>query len=126
MKKSVEQIFEDVAARGYIEEKKIRLLCRRSNEERRDVCDYSMMAEGLSISPEQAQKGLIWLYKEARKRNTRMGWREIEIVKNATKDDFSFMGLYDAGNRMHSCYTPVYELGGMEYYYYGGEVQIVG
>lgn len=126
MKKSVEQIFEDVAARGYIEEKEIRLLCRRSNEERRDVCDYSMMGEGLSISPEQAQKGLIWLYKEARKRNKRMGWREIEIVKNATKDDFSFMGLYDAGNRMCSCYTPVYKLGGMEYYYYGGEVQIVG
>ena len=52
--------------------------------------------------------------------------REIDIIKNATPEDFMFCGFYDAGNRYFSVFMPVYRCGAMEYYVSGGKIQVVG
>ena len=129
--KATETIIAEIAERGYITEKEINLLKCRSNREGRDVINYELMGEDVPLTAEQGAKALLWL-KKLLKRNgepregQNLGYREINIIKNATENDFSFVCLYDCGNKWHSCFVPVYRCGGMEYYVLGGKINVVG
>lgn len=128
--KANESIIAEVAERGYITEKEINLLKCRSNREGRDVINYELISDAVPVTPEQGAKGLLWL-KKLLKRNgepregQNLGWREIDIIKSATENDFSFVCLYDCGNRS-SNFVPVYRCGAMEYYVLGGKINVVG
>ena len=129
--KANESIIAEVAERGYITEKEINLLKCRSNREGRDVINYELISDGVPVTTEQGAKGLLWL-KKLLKRNGEpregqyLGWREIDIIKNATENDFSFVCLYDCGNKSFSNFVPVYRCGAMEYYVLGGKINVVG
>ena len=129
--KTNEAIITEVVERGYITEKEISLLKCRSNREGRDVIDYELLGEEVPVTPEQGAKGLLWL-KKLLKRNgeprkgQNLGYREINIIKNATGNDFEFVCLYDCGNKNFSNFVPVYRCGAMEYYVLGGKINVVG
>lgn len=129
--KATESIITEIAERGYITEKEINLLKCRSNREGRDVINYELLGDGVPLTAEQGAKGLLWL-KKLLKRNgepregQNLGYREIDIIKNATENDFSFVCLYDCGNKWNSCFIPVYRCGAMEYYVLGGKINVVG
>lgn len=128
--KANESIIAEIAEKGYITEKEISLLKCRSNREGRDVINYELMGEDVPVTPEQGAKGLLWL-KKLLKRNgepregQNLGWREIDIINNATEKDFGFVCLYDCGNRS-SNFVPVYRCGAMEYYVTAGKINVVG
>ena len=128
--KATETIIKEIAEKGFITEKEISLLKCRSNREGRDVINYELLDEAVPVTPEQGAKGLLWL-KKLLKRNgepregQNLGWREIDIIKNTTENDFSFVCLYDCGNRS-SNFVPVYRCGAMEYYVLGGKINVVG
>lgn len=128
--KTNEAIIAEVAERGYITEKEINLLKCRSNREGRDVINYELISDAVPVTPEQGAKALLWL-KKLLKRNgepregQNLGWREIDIIKSASENDFSFVCLYDCGNRS-SNFVPVYRCGAMEYYVLGGKINVVG
>lgn len=129
--KANESIIAEVAERGYITEKEINLLKCRSNREGRDVINYELISDAVPVTTEQGAKGLLWL-KKLLKRNgepregQNLGWREIDIIKSATENDFSFVCLYDCGNKSFSNFVPVYRCGAMEYYVLGGKINVVG
>ena len=129
--KANESIITEVVERGYITEKEINLLKCRSNREGRDVINYELISDGVPVTTEQGAKGLLWL-KKLLKRNgepregQNLGWREIDIIKSATENDFSFVCLYDCGNKSFSNFVPVYRCGAMEYYVLGGKINVVG
>ena len=129
--KATEAIVTEVAERGYITEKEISLLKCRSNREGRDVINYELLGDAVPVTPEQGAKGLLWL-KKLLKRNgepregQNLGWREIDIIKSATENDFEFVCLYDCGNKWNSCFVPVYRCGAMEYYVLCGKINVVG
>ena len=129
--KANEPIITEVAERRYITEKEISLLKCRSNREGRDVINYELLCDAVPVTPEQGAKGLLWL-KKLLKRNgepregQNLGYREINIIKNATGNDFSFVCLYDCGNKRFSSFVPVYRCGAMEYYVLGGKINVVG
>ena len=131
-----ETIFENVRLNGYISEREINLLKNRSNKEGHDLFEYNLVDEvgegyGVPVTPEQGAKGLHWLQSLIKrngepKSGQNLGWREIEIIKNATKDDFTFRGFYAAGNSWCTYFVPLYSVGGMEYYVNGGKIQVIG
>ena len=129
--KANETIIAEVAERGYITEKEINLLKCRSNREGRDVIDYELLCDAVPLTAEQGAKALLWL-KKLLKRNgepregQNLGYREINIIKNATENDFEFVCLYDCGNKRFSSFVPVYRCGAMEYYVLGGKINVVG
>ena len=129
--KATETIIAEIAERGYITEKEINLLKCRSNREGRDVINYELLGEYVPVTPEQGEGGLLWL-KKLLKRNgepregQNLGWREIDIIKNATENDFTFICLYNCGNKYFSNFVPVYRCGAMEYYVIGGKINVVG
>ena len=131
-----ETIFENVQSNGYISGREINLLKNRSNKEGHDLFNYDLVDEvgdgyGVPVTPEQGAKGLHWLQGLIKrngepKAGQNLGYREIEIIKNATPDDFSFVGFYDAGNRYFSVFVPLYRCDAMEYYVLGGKIQVIG
>lgn len=134
--KTNEEIFENVRENGYITEREINLLKNRSNNERRDLFCYDLLDEvadgyGVPVTPEQGAKGLRWLRGllksngEPRK-GQGLGFREVEIIRDATPEDVTFCGFYDLGRYGYHIFTPLYEVGGMEYYNDGGKIQVVG
>ena len=131
-----ETIFENVKSNGYISGREINLLKNRSNKEGHDLFNYDLVDEvgdgyGVPVTPEQGAKDLHWLQGLIKrngepKSGQNLGCREIEIIKNATPDDFSFVGFYDAGNRYFSVFVPLYRCDAMEYYVLGGKIQVIG
>jgi hypothetical protein len=93
--KTNEQIFEEIREQGYITEQQIEIL---------------------PMTHEQGVKGLKWLKQWTKKHNTPFGYREIDIINNASPDDFTFWGFYNA-NHYEGCVDqwPVYELNGLKY-----------
>lgn len=133
------QIVADACKAGLISERAILLLKRRSNESRADVCEACGLydnaafedAGGLSLTAEQGAKGLAWLKRLLKKdgtprNNSGLGYREAEIIKSATPEDFLFCGFYDCGRYGFHNFTPLYDVLGMEYYNDGGKIQVVG
>ena len=113
-------IFENIHERGYMTEKEMLLLKTRSNKSQKDLFQYDEFNGYISLSEEWANKGLQWL-KSLLKKNgepkagQNLGDREIEIIKNATASDFTFVCFYDNGNGWYRNFAPVYNVAGMEY-----------
>ena len=124
-------IFENIRERGYMTEKEMLLLKSRSNKAQKDLFQYDEFSEYIPLSEEWANKGLKWL-KSLLKKNgepkagQNLGDREIEIIKNATASDFTFVCFYDNGNGWYRNFVPIYKVAGMEYYVNCGFIQVVG
>ena len=124
-------IFENIRERGYMTEKEMLLLKSRSNKSQKDIFRYDEFSDYISLSEEFANKGLKWL-KSLLKKNgepkagQNLGDREIEIIKNATASDITFVCFYDNGNGWYRNFVPVYNVAGMEYYVSSGFIQVVG
>ena len=124
-------IFENIHERGYMTEKEMLLLKSRSNKAQKDLFQYDNFNDYIRMSEDWANKGLKWL-KSLLKKNgepkagQNLGYREIEIIKNATASDFTFVYFYDNGNGWYRNFVPVYNVAGMEYYVSGGFIQVVG
>ena len=123
-------IFENIHKRGYMTEKEMLLLKSRSNKAQKDLFQYDEFNEYIPLSEEWANKGLQWL-KSLLKKNGEpkagqiLGYREIEIIKSATPEDFTFVCFYDAGN-WNRYYIPVYNVAGMEYRVEAGRIVVTG
>ena len=123
-------IFEQIKTRGYMTEREMLLLKSRSNKAQKDLFQYDEFSEYIPLSEEWANKGLQWL-KSLLKKNgepkagQNLGYREIEIIKSATPEDFTFVCFYDAGN-WNRYYIPVYNVAGMEYRVEGGRIVVTG
>lgn len=50
----------------------------------------------------------------------------MNVLENYKGENFTFRGFYDAGNGYFSFCVPIYEIGGMEYYVSGGQINIIG
>ena len=130
MKTTNNTIFENIHERGYMTEKEMLLLKSRSNKAQKDLFQYDEFSEYIPISEEWANKGIQWL-KSLLKKNgepkagQNLGDREIEIIKTATPEDFTFVCFYDAGN-WNRYYIPVYNVAGMEYRVEAGRIVVTG
>ena len=120
--KTNELIYKEISDSGYITEANMKLLKNRSNKNGRDLFDYDFLENfndgcGIPLAIEQGEKGLSWLKKFIRKDGSSnvYGYREIDIIQNATPSDFLFHGFYDAGNYLNHYYLPVYSVNGMQY-----------
>lgn len=117
--KTNELIYKEITESGYITEANMKLLKNRSNKNGRDLFDYDFLENfadgcGIPLTVDQGEKGLLWLKKFINKGNV-YGYRELEIVQNATPSDFLFQGFYDAGSHLAHYYLPIYSLNGMQY-----------
>ena len=124
-------IFENIHERGYMNEKEMLLLKSRSNKAQKDLFQYDEFSDYIPLSEDWANKGIQWLKSLIKKNGEpkagqNLGFREIEIIKSATPEDFSFVCFHDAGNGFYYNYLPVYNVGGMDYFVYGGNVKVVG
>ena len=130
MKTTNNTIFENIHERGYMTEKEMLLLKSRSNKAQKDLFQYDEFSEYIPLSEEWANKGIQWL-KSLLKKNgepkagQNLGEREIEIIKSATPEDFTFVCFYDAGN-WNRYYIPVYNVAGMEYRVEAGRIVVTG
>ena len=132
--KTNETIFAEIKASSFMTEKQMQLLKNRSNKAQKDLLDYDTInpdGYGTKITPEWGAKGLQWLKgllttKGEPRKGQNLGYREIEIIKTASPEDFTFIGFYDAGRGWCRNYIPVYNCGGMEYYISNGFIQVVG
>ena len=120
--KTNEMIFSEIKESGFITKSNLQLLKNRSNKEQVDLFDYDFMENfkdgfGIPLSQEQGEQGLKWLKKFIRKDGSSnvYGYREIDIIQNASPRDFLFQGFYDNGSRYYKNYLPIYELNGMQY-----------
>lgn len=124
-------ILENIRERGYMTEKEMLLLTKRSNAAQHDLFNYDSFSEYIPLSEEWANKGLQWL-KSLLKKNgepkagQNLGDREIEIIKTAKPSEFSFVCFYDNGNGWHRNYVPVYNVAGMEYRVEAGRIVVTG
>lgn len=120
-------ICEQIKTRGYMEEREMLLLKKRSNAAQHDLFQYDEFSEYIPLSDDWANKGIQWL-KSLLKKNgepkagQNLGDREIEIIKTAQASNFSFVCFYDAGNGWHRNYIPVYNVAGMEYRVEAGKI----
>lgn len=130
MKTTNDTIFENIHKRGYMEEREMLLLKSRSNKAQKDLFQYDEFGEYIHLSEDWANKGLKWL-KSLLKKNGEpkagqsLEDREIEIIKSATPEDFTFVCFYDAGN-WNRYYIPVYNVAGMEYRVEAGRIVVTG
>ena len=120
--KTNEMIFAEIKEYGFITKSNLQLLKNRSNKEQKDLFDYDFMENfkdgyGIPLSEEQGKQGLKWLKKFINKNGESKvyGFREIDIIQNASPSDFLFHGFYDAGNYLARYYLPIYSVNGMQY-----------
>ena len=117
--KTNELIYKEITESGVITDANMKLLKNRSNKAGSDLFDYDFLESfldgcGIPLTADQGEKGLLWLKKFINKGNV-YGYRELEIIQNATPSDFLFHGFYDAGNYLSHHYLPIYSLNGMQY-----------
>ena len=131
--KTNETIFAEIKASSFMTEKQMQLLKNRSNKAQKDLFNYDLDKDGYGIKLESdwAKKGLLWLQSLLKKNGEpkagqNLGFREIEIIKTASPEDFSFIGFYDNGNGWYRNYLPVYNCGGMEYFSECGNIKVIG
>lgn len=120
--KTLESIFSEIKETGVITKQQLQLLKNRSNKQQQDVIDYDWLESigdgyGIPLTEEQGVQGLNWLKKFIKKNGESnvYGYRELEIIGNASPSDFVFKGFYDAGNGLAISFLPIYQLNGMEY-----------
>ena len=117
--KTNELIYKEISESGVITESNLKLLKNRSNKAGSDLFDYDFLENfadgcGIPLTVDQGEKGLLWLKKFINKGNV-YGYRELEIVQNATPSDFLFQGFYDDGKYLSHYYLPIYSVNGMQY-----------
>lgn len=106
----------------------------RSNKAQKDLLEYDTInpdGAGTPIAQEWGAKGIQWLRglltsKGEPRKGQNLGYREIEIIKTASPEDFTFIGFFDNGRGWCRNYLPVYNCGGLEYYVSNGFIQVVG
>lgn len=120
--KTLESIFSEIKENGFISKSQLQTLKNRSNRERKDVINYDWLESvgdgyGIPLTEEQGIQGLNWLKKFIKKNGDSnvYGYRELEIIGNASPSDFVFKGFYDAGNGWFRDFLPIYQVNGMEY-----------
>lgn len=120
--KTLESIFSEIKENGFISKSQLQTLKNRSNREQKDVISYDWLESigdgyGIPLAEGQGEQGLKWLKKFIKKNGESnvYGYREIEIIENASPSDFVFKGFYDAGNGWFRNFLPIYQLNGMEY-----------
>lgn len=120
--KTLESIFSEIKENGFISKSQLQTLKNRSNREQKDVINYDWLESvgggyGIPLTEEQGVQGLNWLKKFIKKNGESnvYGYRELEIIENASASDFVFKGFYDAGNGWFKNYLPIYQVNGMEY-----------
>lgn len=129
--KTTEIIFEEIKETGYMTESQMKLLKNRSNKAQKDLFRYDEFNEYIPLSEEWSNKGLQWL-KSLLKKNgepkagQNLGYREIEIIKTAKAEDFTFVCFYDNGNGWYRHFVPVYNVAGMEYRAEAGRIVVTG
>ena len=131
MKTTNNTILEQIKTRGYMTEREMLLLKSRSNKAQKDLFQDDEFSDYIPLSEDWANKGIQWLKSLLNKNGEpkagqNLGYREIEIIKTATASDFSFVCFYNAGNRFYHNYLPVYNIAGMEYFVYGGKINVIG
>jgi hypothetical protein len=122
--KTNESILNEIKEAGYITEQQVNLLKKRSNNIKKDLFNYDIFPDGIPVTSEQGAKGLEWLRRSAQKKM--YGYRELDIVNNATCEDLTFKGFYNCGNMYVTNFQPIYDVNGMEYTVKGGQIYIVG
>ena len=120
--KTLESIFSEIKGNGFISKSQLQALKNRSNREQKDVINYDWLESvgdgyGIPLTEEQGVQGLNWLKKFIKKNGESnvYGYRELEIIGNASPSDFVFKGFYDAGNGWFRNFLPIYQVNGMEY-----------
>ncbi len=120
--KTLESIFSEIKENGFISKSQLQALKNRSNREQKDVINYDWLESvgdgyGIPLTEEQGVQGLNWLKKFIKKNGESnvYGYRELEIIGNASPSDFVFKGFYDAGNGWFRNFLPIYQVNGMEY-----------
>lgn len=120
--KTNETIFKEIMENGVITKQQLQVLKNRSNKAQKDVINYDWLESvgdgyGIPLTEEQGIQGLNWLKKFIKKNGESnvYGYRELEIIGNASPSDFVFKGFYDAGNGWVRRFLPIYQLNGMEY-----------
>lgn len=120
--KTNEQLFNEISEQGLVTNQQLQLLKNRSNRTQKDVINYDWLESvgdgyGIPLTEEQGVQGLNWLKKFIKKggESDVFGYREIEIINNASPSDFVFKGFYGAENGWFKNYLPIYGLNGMEY-----------
>jgi hypothetical protein len=120
--KTLESIFSEIKENGFISKSQLQTLNNRSNREQKDVINYEWLESvgegfGIPLTEEQGVQGLIWLKKFIKNNGESnvYGYRELEIIGNASPSDFVFKGFYDAGNGWFKNFLPIYQVNGMEY-----------
>lgn len=120
--KTLESIFSEIKENGFISKSQLQILKNRSNKQQKDVICYDWLESvgdgyGIPLTEEQGVQGLNWLKKFIKKNGESnvYGYRELEIIGNASPCDFVFKGFYDAGNGWFKNYLPIYQVNGMEY-----------
>ena len=120
--KTLESIFSEIKESGVITKQQLQLLKNRSNKQQKDVICYDWLESvgdgyGIPLTEEQGVQGLNQLKKFIKKNGESnvYGYRELEIIGNASPCDFVFKGFYDAGNGWFKNYLPIYQVNGMEY-----------
>ena len=123
-----------IKERGFMTEREMLTLKSRSNKAQKDLLDYDTInpdGYGTKIAPEWGAKGLQWLRgllttKVEPRKGQNLGYREVEIIKTATPEDFTFIGFYDNGNGWYRNYVPVYNIAGVEYFVECGNIKVIG
>lgn len=120
--KTLGKIMSEIKKDGVITKQQLQLLKNRSNKQQEDLIDYDWLESigdgyGIPLTEVQGVQGLNWLKKFIKKNGESnvYGYREIEIINNASSSDFLFKGFYDAGNGSLRYFLPIYSLNGMEY-----------
>lgn len=120
--KTLESIFSEIKESGFISKSQLQILKNRSNKLQKDVVNYDWLESigdgyGIPLTEEQGIQGLNWLKKFIKKNGESnvYGYREIDIINNASPSDFVFKGFYDAGNGWFRNFLPIYQVNGMEY-----------
>lgn len=120
--KTLESVFSEIKENGFISKSQLQTLKNRSNREQKDVINYDWLESvgdgyGIPLTEEQGIQGLNWLKKFIKKNGESdvYGYRELEIIGNASPCDFAFKGFYDAGNGWFRNFLPIYQVNGMEY-----------
>ncbi|WP_288861260.1 hypothetical protein [uncultured Bacteroides sp.] len=120
--KTLESIFSEIKENGFISKSQLQTLKNRSNREQKVVISYDWLESigdgyGIPLTEEQGEQCLKWLKKFIKKNGESnvYGYREIEIIENASPCDFIFSGFYDAGNGWFRNFLSIYQLNGMEY-----------
>ena len=119
---------EVILSQKEISHSDIKLLKNRSNKDAEDVINYEYF-KPIQINSYGGTKCLKWLKslltsKGDPRKGVNIGYREIDIINNATCEDFEFVGFYDAGFK----FRPIYKVGGMKYlpYCHGRKILVIG